>query len=143
MCVAIISGLQEAWIAKNKFNWKKALEFLNLYLKSDYFVGNLEDVGYSYVTKRHWVIRAFGNFISSGCRDENPAFDENNFELVENVFAGLLEKRYCEPPSENEIQEVINTSFGSIVEAYIMFSLRRARVNDKLDKKIDFRKRSF
>lgn len=139
ICVnSFLSGLQEAWKDEKKFSWGKVLEFIRDYLKCDYFQSKDVEGGRIHSVDRNWIIGSSAHLLSLGSRDENPAFDESNFDLCESVFSVLLNKRYCELPKTNNIQEVINTSYGSVIESYIFFSLRCARVNEKSGKEKGF-----
>ena len=140
ICVnQLICGLQDALLDKQEFSWEDLLKFVKSYVECDYFQKNKKDDGSAMPAYSNWVISSVARLISSGCRDEMHALNEKDFNLCEDVFSILFQNRQSDLPEKNDIQEVINTSYGAVIESYIMFSLRRARVNEKAGKEKGFR----
>lgn len=75
---------------------------------------------------RSWVVSASADLISSGANDDDWAPPPELFDACEKAFGVLLKTRCRKLPDMGDIQEAINTSMGRVIDAYVIFSLRKA-----------------
>lgn len=132
----ILWGFKEAWNAEQTLDWEKIFDFSGRYLTQKTFIEQAQQAqGEDDVKGRHlWVIDIISDLIEAGSRDDERAFDPKLFPKVYPLFDlmfGLVEGKKSPDIQRNAMNYAINTSLGHIIEAFIVFSWRVARVDRK------------
>ena len=132
----ILWGFRDAWKSGIPLAWDKLFDFCLKYIKQPSFMDDAirdqgEDSG-KYRGKYLWVADAIVDLIEDGSRDDKRAFEKKYFDKAEEIFDCLLHLVKGEPQPDTQrdaITYAINTTLGKVIEAYVIFSLRVARVN--------------
>ena len=131
----LLHGFEKAWGEKRIFNWDKVLEFCQKIIDQDRF-WNLGDAppDKNLRARRSWITSQICNLISGGTKDDAWAFDKSLLPKAEKIILNILAKE----PSTTEFQEedgfmqANNSPKGRCIVALINYSLRNARLIDKL-----------
>ena len=77
--------------------------------------------------------------IQDGTRDDSWPFPENYFELAEELLDMITDKLLVEEDvgDRSAVSRALNTSYGHVITAMMLLSLREARVEKKKDVKKD------
>lgn len=134
----ILRGFGDVWNSERDLDWSKIFSFIKLYINRPTFVDEAikdqgEDSG-NIRGKYLWVVDAIVDLIETASRKDTRAFGKEYFDDVEQIFSDLLSFVEGDPNPDTQrsaITYAINTSFGRLVESYIIFSLRVARVKEK------------
>jgi len=130
----ILYGLEDAWKEKKSFDWGKLFNFGKEYItKKNFLEEGKKAQGEAWHTS---IINVIADLIQEGARDDSWAFPENYFDLAEEMLDILLSILEKLPKKEkitdrDFVTEALNTSYGRVIIAIILFSLRKARVEDK------------
>jgi len=131
-------GLQEAWVDKKALDWGKILDFVSKYFRRDKEL--LLNEAFQSQGKRRdgtsiWIIDAVADLINSGCKkDDERAIPDKCFNEIEQIFEVILPllKGEEQPDTQGDVLTyVLNSTLGKTIDAYIIFSLRRARISGK------------
>ncbi|HEC92159.1 MAG TPA: hypothetical protein ENI51_04065, partial [Candidatus Atribacteria bacterium] len=133
----ILYGLEDAWKEKKSFNWGKLFDFVKKYLtKENFLEEGKKEQGKDWHPYHIWIINVVADLIQEGTRSDSWAFSEDYFKQAEeiiNILLDILEKlsKKEEITHRDFVTEALNTSYGRVIIAIILFSLRKARVEDK------------
>lgn len=131
----ILRGLEDAWKEKKDFDWGKLFSFVKIYIENPDFWKEAEKAqGEDWARGTHtWVINVVSDLIQEGTRDDSWAFSESYFEQAKEILGIAIEKLPVrkEDSYEEAVTRALNTSFGRVIIALILLSLRIARANDK------------
>lgn len=142
---ALLKGFRSSIEEQKILDWDKIFNFVLKYFETDYFRNNERDNYSTHFTNAHrsWIVSSVAELIRSASQNDDGKRPADYFEKCEKVFAKLFDVWEGDPPPKADIQEVINTSRGRVIEAYIIFSLQRARINKEQGKDKDFRSEVF
>lgn len=122
---SLLSGLYDAWQAKEKIEWREVLNFCLKIVEKNAFWETDDE-------RRDWIVRKIADLIASGTRDDSHAFDKQYLPSAEEILVTLALKDRSTLPSIRELfTSVLNSTKGSIYSAMILYSLRYARVKDQ------------
>jgi hypothetical protein len=133
----ILYGLEDAWKEKKSFNWGKLFNFSKEYItKENFLEEGKKEQGEDWHPYHIWIINVVADLIQEGTRSDSWAFPEDYFKQAEeiiNILLDILEKlpKKEEITHRNFVTEALNTSYGRVIIAIILFSLRKAWVKDK------------
>jgi hypothetical protein len=131
----IFYGLQDAWKEKKSLDWGKLFTFAKKYIEnSDFFEKAKESQGEDWLVDHVWIINIMADLIQGGTRDDSWAFPEDYFLQAEEILDILITKlpvEYKQESMKDAVTYALNTSYGRVIEAMILFALRKARVADK------------
>ena len=131
----ILYGLEDAWKEKKSFSWGKLFDFIKKYMtKENFLEEGKKEQGKDWYP--YHIINVVADLIQEGTRSDSWAFSENYFKQTEeiiNILLDILEKlpKKEEITHRDFVTEALNTSYGRVIIAIILFSLRKARVEDK------------
>jgi len=130
---ALLKGFRSSMEEQKLLDWDNIFDFILRYFETDYFRNNEKDEYSKHFTEAHrsWVVSSVAELIRSASQNDDWERPVGYFEKSAKVFNKLFEVWEGVRPKKADIQEVINTSRGRVIEAYIIFSLQRARINDK------------
>ena len=123
---SLLGGLRDACSENKNIDWKETFDFMLEYIKADFFKD-----------ERLRLLDDAAELIKAGCKDDKTAFEFSLFNMVEKIFDLIIPHLEGEENPETQrdpITYAINTTLGKTIEAFIHFSLRKARVNKKPDK---------
>jgi hypothetical protein len=131
---SILAGLRDAWNAGKPLAWGKIFDFCKEYVNRPKFMDEAikdqgEDSG-KFKGKYIWTVDAIAYLIEEGSRNDERAFEKEFFDKGEKVFESLLIHVKGEKQPDTQ-RDAVNTSLGKVIESYIIFSLRVARVRQK------------
>ena len=132
---AIIRGFIDVWKSSKECDWQSVFEFIKgVITKPSTWEGKREDERYGY---HDWMIRSIADFIQDGTRNDNHAFDPALFPMIEEIIIILLRNStsYIEDADDRLVTAVLNSGKGQIYVAFVLYSLRWARLFKK-DSKI-------
>jgi len=141
----ILYGFEGAWKEKKSFNWGKLFNFAKKYINKENFLEESKKAqGEDWHSDHIWIINVIADLIQEGTRDDSWAFPEDYFGQAEEIIDILLRMLEKFPKKEEVthrdfVTEALNTSYGGVIIAIILFSLRKARVDDKKGVKKDIR----
>ena len=131
----ILYGFEDAWKEKKSFNWGKLFDFVKKYMtKENFLEEDKKEQGEDWHS--YHIINVVADLIQEGTRSDSWAFSEDYFkqagEIID-ILLGILEKlpKKEEITHRDFVTEALNTSYGRVIIAIILFSLRKARVEDK------------
>ncbi|MDP8265621.1 MAG: hypothetical protein P9M07_01605 [Candidatus Aceula meridiana] len=129
-------GLREAWNDNKDLDWKVIFDFSLKYLKRPKLIEEaMADQGSdSGKGKYVWFIEDVVKLIHDGARNDERAFDPQFFPLVEDIFEIIIPllKVDQHPQIDRDVMsDALNTTLGKVVESFISFSLRIARVEKR------------
>jgi hypothetical protein len=132
---AILRGFWEALRSEQSLPWDKILGFSKEYLGQAWFIDEAfeaqgEDRG-DFRGKYVWVIDAIVDLIKESNRNDRLIIEPDQFVLVDEIFEISLKYVQGEltPKIDHDaITYAMNTTLGRVIESYIDFSLRVARV---------------
>lgn len=126
-------GLRDAWNANKDLDWEKVFAFCQKFLNRPKLIEEaMADQGSdSGKGKYIWFIEDVVGLIQSGSNKDERAFDLKYFPQVWDIFESVdpLLKADPNPQTDRDaLTYALNTTLGKVVEAFIVFSLRVARV---------------
>jgi len=132
---SLIGTFKTLWVNKRQINdyIGEILEFIKVSIsKPGFWEGKLitpYDDGWK--ANYEWVIGGIGEFIQEGTKVDSGAFDEKYLPQIKEILFSILDKIEIKEPSSNNdmIGDALNTYQGKIIEAFIDYSLRVARLN--------------
>ncbi|MBL7170612.1 MAG: hypothetical protein ISS46_01290 [Candidatus Omnitrophica bacterium] len=133
----ILYGLEDVWKEKKTFDWGKLFKFVKGYFNEP---GFWEDAKKS--QDEDWrdthlsIINVAADLIQEGTRNDSWAFaaDKEYFRQAEEILDKAIEKLPVvgvQKPPRDFATYSLNTSYGRVIIAIILLSLRKARVEDK------------
>lgn len=130
----IISGIKNAWNEKKEINWQKVFEFIKLYIDQKEFWEDkfiVEKGEWLGGANHEWVAGIAAELIQDGSRDDSWAFPEHSFDNAEKIVFMLLSKLRVEDDKDisDYVSYTLNTALGKAIIAFILLTLRIARVN--------------
>lgn len=134
----ILWGLKDAWNESKHISWDKLFDFCLEYLNRGSFTDEAKQAqGEDYIKGRHlWVIDIISDLIESGSRNDEKAFDPKFFPKVYPLYDRmymLVEGGKKNDTQRDAVNYAINTSLGHVTESFIIFSLRVARAEKKVE----------
>jgi len=131
----ILQGIKDAWNEKKSIECKKLFQFLKEYIDREVFWEN------RFISRKdnwpdnadcRWIIGIVTDLIQDGTRDDAWAFSEAYFENAEEILFLILNKLKADEEKEitDHVTYTLNTAYGRAITAFILLSLRIARVND-------------
>ena len=146
----ILYGLEDAWKEKKGFDWGKLFAFIKEYLNKADFLAEAKRVqGEDFPKDPHiWIINVTADLIQEGTRDDSWAFEEKYLLQAEEIIDIILEILKKLPKNEkithkDFMTEALNTSYGRVIMAIILLSLRTARLKAKKEEKIEWNPTGF
>lgn len=138
----ILWGLRDAWRNNQSIDWNSLFCFIRQYVFKDEFWQDK----YKIETDGHFtpnyksVVSEIAELIEDGTKKDDWAFDESLLEDTEDIlltiFDNLKEEGKVTDDEEEEqfrdpITHALNSTFGKVLNAFINFALRKARVEKK------------
>ena len=130
----IFYGLEDTWKEKRSFDWGKLFNFAKEYINKPVFWEDAKRAqGEDWLVTHVWIINVIADLIQEGTRDDSWAFAEDYFSQAEELLDMIIEKLPVKrkESSRDAVIETLNTSYGRVIIAMILLSLRKARVEDK------------
>jgi len=132
---SLIGNFRTLWVNKSPIlDIEKILKFIKEYIEPDKFwKDELMTPDDEWKASHKWVVGMIGEFIQEGTRDDSWAFDEKYLPQIKDIIFFILDKIEADEPSENNdpVTDVLNTHQGKMINAFINYVLRAARLNDK------------
>jgi hypothetical protein len=133
----ILMGIRDAWTEKKEIDWEKFFDFSLKYLGREKEVILKEAFQNQDKDNNHlWIVENIVDLIEDGCQEDKHAFDPKYFSKAEQIFNLVLPLLKVEKHPDtlrDALTYALNTTFGSVVKAYISFALRVAGVIEKND----------
>lgn len=134
----ILEAYGELWTKKTQLPWEEIwrhlLEFCEEIISQERF-WSPESVRErsQFVANRYWVIGSIARLIKNGTRSDDHAFSEKYLDRARLILLVLLEKEKGEEftPDSDAVSISINSPRGQCIEAFINFSLRCCRLENK------------
>lgn len=138
----ILWGLRDAWQNNKSIDWKNLFCFIKQYLSQD----KLCQDKYKIETDDHFtpnyksVVGGIAELIEGGTQKDDWAFDESLLRDAEEIILKIMDNLKEEDKvTDNEEQQqfgdpithALNSTFGKVLNAFINFALRKARVEKK------------
>jgi hypothetical protein len=133
----ILHGLEDAWKEKRSFDWGKMFEFSERYIsKADFLESGKKTQGEDWHPYHIWILSVLSDLIQDGSRDDSWAFSEDHFTAGDKILSIILSILKDQPKKEEAthkdfVTEALNTTYGRTIISLILFSLRKARVQNK------------
>lgn len=137
----ILWGLRDVWKNKQSIDWNNLFHFIKQYLfNNEFWQDKYKIVDDDHFTTNHkWVVGEVAGLIEDGTRNDEWAFDESLLANAEEIILEILEnlKKDTRDDQEQEqqlrdpITDALNTPFGKVLNAFITYALRKARVEKK------------
>jgi hypothetical protein len=137
----ILWGLREVWRNKQSVDWGNLFYFIKQYLfQAEFWQDKYAMVKDDHFTANHQVVVGeVAELIEEGTRNDDWAFDESLLGSAEEIILNLLDNLKAERKKEPEEKEqfndpityALNSTFGKTLNAFINYSLRKARVEKK------------
>jgi hypothetical protein len=134
-----VRGLQEAWVEDQKIDWKNIFDFFLQYFgKGKDFIINEAIKSQRDIHKGKYIriIDSVMDLIEEGCKNDNRAFPSKYFDKVQKIFElvePLLKGKKHLSKQEDALTYVLNSTFGKTIMSFILFSLRKTRVTNKIE----------
>ncbi|MDE2231823.1 MAG: hypothetical protein KGJ95_07170, partial [Candidatus Omnitrophica bacterium] len=134
----ILWGLKDAWNEGKYIAWDKLFDFCLEYINRGSFTNEAKQAqGEDYIKGRHlWIIDSISELIGSGSRSDEKAFDPKFFPKVYLIYDRMLMLVEGGKNNDNQrdaVNYAINTSLGHVTESFIIFSLRVARAEKRVE----------
>lgn len=138
----ILWGLRDVWRDNQSIDWNNLFHFIKQYAFQDEFWQDkykIETDGH-FTPNHKSVVGEIAELIEDGTRKDDWAFDESLLgkaeEIILKIFDNLKEERKVTDDEEEEqfrdpITHALNSTFGKVLNAFINFALRKARVEKK------------
>ena len=137
----LFRGFKEVWIEGSRpLEWEKIIDFCLEYLSqgTDTLLTNAARDQREWPESMKtwvWIIDDMVDLIEQGCRNDEHAFDHKLFDKVDELFDALLP--YLQGEKHPDIQRdamnyAINTTLGKTIEAFVVYSLRKARATQPI-----------
>lgn len=140
----ILWGLRDAWKNKQPIDWDNVLSFINIYILQDDFWNDKYKIDNDdfYKPNHKWVVGEIAGLIEDGTKTDDWAFDISLLKKAEEIIFNILDnlkndnkgtsgKEEEEEYLRDPISYALNSTFGKILDAFINFALRKARVEKK------------
>jgi hypothetical protein len=135
----IMRGLRDAWSANKELDWEKILPFCQKFLQRPNFMeeamkGQGRDSGKGQYV---WFIEDVVNLIKIGVSPDKRAFEKEYFSQVWQIFYLIdtfLKEDPEKPPERDALTFALNTTLGKVIESFIYFSLRVAKIENQKPK---------
>lgn len=137
----LIRGLLNAWRSENTFECNEILDNFILKILED---ENFWQEDYSDINYRNWIVSAVADFIEIGNKEDINSFEKESLPLSEKILLILSDKSESDLPEMHDlITSVLNSTFGKIFSAMIVYSLKCFRETGKFPDsiKIELEKR--
>ncbi len=138
---SILHGIEDVWKEKKSVDWGKVFEFSKQYIdRSDFLEAGKKAQGEDWHPYHIWILNVLADLIQEGSRDDSWAFAEEHFLKADEILTAILSILKKQPKKEEKtrndhVTEALNTTYGRTVIALILFSLRKARIQDKKEPK--------
>lgn len=136
----IFWGLRDAWSNKKDFGWQKLFNFIKKYLEQEEFwkdeLPRISERGWN--PDHETVIGEISHLIKEGIKDDTQAFPETLFREAKEILWMIFDKLAI-PEKEGDYRDYVthalNSTWGKAIEAFILFTLRIVRMNEKKGEK--------
>lgn len=134
----MLNGFQEAWKNKITFNWEKILHFCNDYITQTKFkTGELRLSSDSWGATDEWVAGSIGRLLSLGMQSDDHAFDVALLPITKEIVTKLAGDLQLPKEVRHEKMDYptysLNSTAGKVLRAIFDYSLRRARLQYKIE----------
>lgn len=130
---SLLTGLREAWKSRKTFDWERLLCFLQDYLKTDEFWGNVRITpDDDWQAPNQWVVGEVAWLLQDATVDDDWVMPEHCHPAAEEILRLIITKFSQTPPSddlrEDPVNVTLNSAYGRVLTALIYLSLRIARL---------------
>lgn len=136
----ILWGISDAWKGKKHIEWGKLFDFIKQYINRDEFwqdkFQTMVDEDF-WKANHEWVIGVIGELIQEGTKTDEWAFDETLSPKAQEILLLIINRLKQGNGKEinDPVTHTLNSSWGKVLTALILLSLRIARVEDKKGEK--------
>lgn len=125
----LIYGLLSAWRSEKTFECQEVFNFILTIIENEDF---WKDDYTNKTNYRNWIVSVVADFIEIGTIDDRFAFKNELLPLAEKILLILVNNAEPNLPEMHDIiTSVLNSSFGKIFSAMIIYSLKCVRENEK------------
>lgn len=136
----IFWGLRDAWSNKKDFGWERLFVFIERYFEQEEFwkdeLPRISERGWN--PDHETVAGQISHLIKEGIRDDTWVFPERLFENAKKIVWMMFDKLAI-PEKEGDYRDYVfnalNSIWGKAIEAFILFTLRIVRMNEKKGEK--------
>lgn len=137
---AIINGLKSLWADGIEIDWAATLSFCWNIINKDPFWEDVkadETKSYSGNPMSGWIIPVISDLLRSGVSNDNRALDPDLMPMVKQILVTLLNRSEssAEGSESDAMTEAINTKKGHCLELLFSYALRKARLEEKIEKR--------
>ena len=126
----LLYGFSKATKNKKEFDWQPVLEFANSYISSNVFGSGGLSTNEGLNVNPDWIYGSIASLISDGSHDETGAYDAHQFPIIKSLLLkldSLAVRKSPEKLLDDYVTSAVNTTYGIVLQAIIMYSLKVAR----------------
>ncbi len=130
---ALVEGYRTLWLEQGYDNWAEVLRFCSTVLRQKRFWKSIDQENSNSVEGNSgWVIAAISDLITAGTTSDKKAFNADLLDLAGSILFTMLDRqKSCGIIDHNDAAtRAINNPRGKSIQALIIYSLRRSRLED-------------